>query len=163
MFDITLGKPIEKGNVTLTQDDNLIRMTVGDDRYYYRDDLRYINMFCKRLKTFQYESVLILGLGLGVIPYYMEKYKNITNIDVIEPNNNIIEITSSLNHLKHTKIYKHDYYNYKTDKKYDLILVDIWWNIPKYKNSEIFGIESHYKKNQNGIIYFPLFDVVKSI
>ena len=162
MFNIILENEIQKGDVKLIQDGSNLKMTIGEDKYSVRDDIRYITKFCKRLKDFEYNNVLILGLGLGTIPYYIENNTNVTDIDVIEVNQNVIDITSSLNHLKLTNVIQHNCYTYKTDKKYDLIIVDMWWDLPPFFRSRVVDIENNYKNNFNNgsSIYIPLLDKI---
>lgn len=158
MFNITLENKIQRGDVKVIQDGSNLKMTIGEDKYSIIDKIGYITGFCKRLKNFEYNNVLILGLGLGIIPYYIENNTEVIDIDVVEINQNVIDVTSSLNHLKSTNIIHHDLYTYKTDKKYDLIIADMWWNIPPDFRSRVIDIKINYKNNFNngGVIYIPL-------
>ena len=162
MFNITLENEIEKGDVRLIQDGDNVKMFISNSRYSLVDNIGYINNFCKKLKDLEYNSVLIFGLGLGILPYYMENFKEISDIDVIEINQNVIDVTTSLGHLKSTNIIHSDLYRHITDKKYDLIIADMWWNFPPYYRSRIKDIEQIYKKNLNegGKIYIPLADKI---
>jgi hypothetical protein len=98
----------------------------------------------------------------------MENFKQISDIDVVEINQNVIDVTTSLNHLKSSNIIHANAYKHISDKKYDLIIVDIWWD---YQNnvivdSKIFTdilvstLFNRYAKNLNigGKVYVPLLD-----
>jgi tRNA1(Val) A37 N6-methylase TrmN6 len=161
MFDIRFENDIKYGNVLITKENDKITFSI-DNMFYLQDDIQYINNFCKRLNDLEYNSVLILGLGLGIIPYYLENFKSITSIDVVETNENVILATSDLNHLKSTNIIHHNLYTYQTDKKYDLIIADMWWVLPPYYDSRIQSIERKYKKilNKGGKIYIPILDKI---
>ena len=167
MFNITLKENIEKGNVRLVQDKSNIKMIIGEDKYSLTDDISYIKMFCKRLDDLEYDNVLILGLGLGTIPFYMENFKGKTNIDVVEVNGNVIKITSSLKHLKSTNIILSEPMSYIPNKKYDLIIYDLWWDdfLKDWGKTKDFFIQRAKKKHrthltENGKIYVPILDLV---
>lgn len=108
-----------------------------------------------RLNIFNFNSILIGGLGFGLLPYYIENNTSANSIDVIEKNLDVITATTQFGHLKNTNIVHHDFLTYTTDKKYDLILVDLWWTFPT--NEEVDTIVSNYTNNlnENGSIYFP--------
>lgn len=161
MFDISFENNIRYDNVKIIKENDKIIFSI-DKMFYLQDDIQYINNFCKRLHELEYESVLVLGLGLGIIPYYLENFKSITSIDVVEIEKNVILAISDLNHLKSTNIIKHNLYTYQTDKKYDLIIADMWWTLPPYYESRILDIERIYKKNLNegGKIYIPSVDKI---
>ena len=167
MFNIKLENDIKNGNVTVCQDGDNIKMTVGLEKYFFRDDIRYITKFCKSLDTLDFDSILIGGLGVGVVPYYLENYKSKTNIDVVESNPYVVETVSSLINLKYTTITTSLFFTYKTDKKYDLILLDLWWDdfLKEWGKSQDFfmsKIKIKFKNNLNegGKIYVPILDLI---
>jgi spermidine synthase len=167
MFNITLEKEINHGMVRVFQDGDNVKMTIGEDRYSLIDSMNYIKYYCKRLDTFKFNSILIGGLGIGNVPFYLENYKSKTNIDVVEYNQYVIEAVKELNHLKHTNIINNNFFLHKTDKKYDLILIDLWWNdfLKDWGKTEDFFIKKVKTKfknnlNKNGKIYVPIIDLI---
>ena len=62
------------------------------------DNDDYIDVFHKSIKSLTYNSVLIGGLGLGIVPYWISQNTSCSTIDVLENNNEIVTWTSSSNH-----------------------------------------------------------------
>ena len=69
-------------------------------------------------------DVLYLGLYLGCTPQYIIENKSITSIDVVEEDQEIIDYVTWIN--SDINIIQHNEWTYTPDKKYDLILVDLW-------------------------------------
>jgi len=161
MFDIIFKNDIRYNNVLITKENNKIIFSI-DETYYLNDDISYINNYCYKLSGLEYNDVLIGGLGLGIIPYYLENFKSINTIDVVENNTDVVLATTTLNHLKKTNIINDDFYFYKANKKYDLIIVDLWWLKPKFFKSRKVDIQNNYKNNlkDGGKIYIPISDEI---
>lgn len=127
------------------------------NKYYYEESEEFITNYCHLMNTINFKSILVGGLGLGIIPFYLLN-KGICDIEVIEKDKNLIKIINQLGYLKNVIIHNDDVYTFKTNKKYDLILMDIWWyadiNFVNEKNT----ILCNYKNNINkeGKIYFPI-------
>ena len=109
---------------------------------------------------FKFDSILIGGLGLGLIPYYLENYKSISNIDVIEINQDVVNVVNELGHLKNTTISLGDIYSYNVTKKYDLILIDLWWLNQDFTEEQRMNLIHKWQNNltDKGKIYFPIID-----
>ena len=76
-----------------------------------------------------YDSVLIAGLGLGVMPYYIQENKECSIIDVVEINEDVIEAVNQLGHLSSSvNLIEDDILTYIPTRNYDLIILDIWWD-----------------------------------
>jgi 16S rRNA A1518/A1519 N6-dimethyltransferase RsmA/KsgA/DIM1 with predicted DNA glycosylase/AP lyase activity len=94
------------------------------------------------------------GLGTGNIPYVCQ---NFAQVDVIENDQNIIDITSQLNHLgENVNIINGDIFTFEPTKTYDIIVMDIWYNsIPEDITENII---SKYLPclNEGGFLYLPL-------
>lgn len=161
MFDIVLENSINVNNVSIVRENDTIVFSL-DNTFYLHDDLSYINGYCNKIPYLSFDSVLIGGLGLGIIPYYLENNTSCSIIDVIEINNDIINATSQLNHLSSSNIVHFDFLNYYTDKKYDLIIADLWWLKPDHFEIEREDIIDNYSHNLNegGKIYLPITDEV---
>lgn len=161
MFNITLENEIKVDNVSIVNENDKIVFSI-DDTFYLHDDIKYISGYCNKLAYLDYDSVLIGGLGLGIIPYYLENFKNCSTIDVVEINYNVIKSIIKLNHLSSSNIIQCDFLNYSTNKKYDLIIADLWWLKPEHFDIEKEEIINNYSENLNegGKIYIPIIDEV---
>lgn len=121
------------------------------------DASNFVRLYGKRIIELSFDSVLFVGLGLGIFPYLSQDTTSV--IDVIEINQDIINMCNNIGHLKsNVNIINYDIFKYITDKKYDLIVFDIW-----NEKGSLF-IEQHdilsalFTKNlnANGEIHFPL-------
>jgi hypothetical protein len=124
---------------------------------YVTDDLNTIKIFYDELFKKDFNSVLIAGLGLGVIPYILKDECQI--IDVVEKDNNLISTIQDYNYISGTTIINEDIFVYEPNKNYDLILLDIWCNNNGQTiQSEISTLVTKFLPflNQNGIIYIPI-------
>ena len=107
-------------------------------------------------KDFTYDKVLVLGLGLGLVPETLKIEKECSVVDVVENNQELIDyvdfIDSSIN------IVKDDAYTYSPNKKYDLILVDLWWGHEDITDEMISDLENNYKDylEDKGKIIIPI-------
>ena len=103
-----------------------------------------------------YENVLVLGLGMGLLPQYIKENKSFVQvIDVIDNNQEVIDYVTFIDNS--INVIKADAYTYTPDKNYDLIIADLWWH------NQITGemkdnLKNHYwdNINYNGRIYFPI-------
>ena len=92
------------------------------------DNDDYIDVFHKSIKSLTYNSVLIGGLGLGIVPYWISQNTSCSTIDVLENNNEIVTWTSSSNHLpSNINIIEANALTYTPSQNYDLIIMDLWW------------------------------------
>lgn len=129
------------------------------NKFYYEESEKFITHYCHLLDKINFKSILIGGLGLGIIPYYL-KNKGVTDVEVIEKDKNLIKIINQLEYLNDVKIYEDDAITFNTNKKYDLILMDLWWYPDSNFNNEKNSIIKNYENNltDNGKIYFPIID-----
>ena len=163
MFDVELKNRISIGDVTIYNENGRLVFAI-DEKFYLTDDRNYITGYCKLVTILNYDSILIGGLGFGILPYFMENFNYIETIDVVEKNKNVIDAINELNHLHHTRIIHHDFITYKPDRKYDLIVADLWWlrtDVDDFE-SEKNNIISNYSGylNEGGKIYFPILDSI---
>lgn len=127
--------------------DNLLTSHIGttfevgtqNGVYYFRDfnihqqpllnTDEYMNL-CPKINELTYSSVLIGGLGLGYIPYWILNNTNCQTVDILDNNSELISWTVSNNHLgSNANLIDGDVYSYTTSNTYDLILMDIWWGV----------------------------------
>lgn len=144
-----------------------------DGNYWFRDhsfsnqplinDENYITL-CSQIHNFSYDSILIGGLGLGYIPYWVLTNTSCSIIDVVDNNNELISWATSNNHLgSSVNLIENDIYNYSPSSTYDLILIDIWWGHPFEnikENQDILITHLSGSVNQSGSIYFCLSETV---
>tara|TARA_R100000951_G_scaffold115892_1_gene125534 strand:+ start:10490 stop:10996 length:507 start_codon:yes stop_codon:yes gene_type:complete len=107
-------------------------------------------------KDFTFDKILILGLGLGLLPNYAEHVKNCSVVDVVENNQELIDYVDYLD--ENIDIIKHDAFTYKPSKKYDLVLVDLWWGHENITEDIISSLDNNYKSylEDNGKILIPV-------
>jgi spermidine synthase len=145
------------------------RLMLGTDRTIYSWDDRYMN-FVWGLEHIQFDSskkysVLLLGFGLGAIPFILEKKMKIDFQMVgVEINPDIVHLAQkySLNRLKSSvKVYCADAYQYMQSNvlQHDLVIVDICIedNIPKTLESEEFLLKLKNALNPSGILLYNRF------
>ena len=117
---------------------------------------------CKKIKAlyndFTFDKVLIGGLGLGLLPQYAKEVKNCSVIDVIENNQELIDYVDYLE--SPINIIKGDALSYTPSKKYDLILIDLWWKEENVTQEIQDSIKSNYSSHleNNGKILIPLLE-----
>lgn len=125
--------------------------------YNGHDDINFIQSHFSEILSRDFSSILIGGLGLGMLPYVVKNNCNI--IDVVELNHDVINLIQPLGYLDNIKIYNIDVYKFIPDKTYDVIVMDIWIDdsLPSL-NDEINTCLHQYMPflNKNGIIYFPI-------
>jgi predicted membrane-bound spermidine synthase len=159
MFDIIFENNINVNNVSISKQNDKIIFSI-DNTFYLEDNINYISGYCNKIPHLTFDKVLIGGFGLGIIPYYLEKYKSCLDIDIVEINHDVITATKMLNHLSFSNIIHDDFLNYYTEKKYDLIIVDLWWLKSDHFEIEKEEILDNYSSNLNegGKIYIPITD-----
>ena len=115
---------------------------------------------CKKLnelyKDFTYDKVLVLGLGLGLVPETLKVEKGCSVVDVVDNNQELIDYVDFID--ESINVIKHDALTYTPSKKYDFILVDLWWGHENITQEIIDNIENNYKPylEDNGKILIPI-------
>ena len=107
-------------------------------------------------KDFTYDKVLVLGLGLGLIPETLKVEKECSIVDVVDNNQELIDYVDFID--ESISVIQHDALTYTPDKKYDFILVDLWWGHEDITQEIIDNIENNYKPylEDNGKILIPI-------
>jgi|TARA_R100000479_G_C6384432_1_gene202426 hypothetical protein len=107
------------------------------------DCSKYYNMY----KGANWGDILVLGLGMGILPQYIKENKNPTSIDVIDNNQELIDhvdwIDNSIN------VIKADAYTYSTNKKYDIIIDDLYWDESEVTQQDKQDLVDNYRNNLN--------------
>ena len=124
------------------------------DGKFIMDNPDYITSYSPLLLDIDFNSIFIIGLGLGVQPYVCQDF---AKVDVLEIDENIISINNQLGFLNNNvNIIHGDIFNYSVDKVYDIIVIDIWWETPT--DEVIHELLSKIINNvsENGFIYIPI-------
>ena len=118
------------------------------------------NPFYKNsFEGFTYDTVLVVGLGLGLVPYELSEVNGCSKIDVLEIDQEIIDYTISSGHLNSDiNLIQGDIYNYTTTETYDLIIIDTIWYAHEMSNEDCELLKSRLLPNINtgGALYFPI-------
>jgi len=109
-------------------------------------------------KDITFDKILIGGLGLGLLPEYAKSIKNCSVIDVVENNQELIDYIDYLE--SPINIIKGDALSYTPSKKYDLILIDLWWEEEDITQEIQDNIKNNYNSHleTNGKIILPLLE-----
>jgi spermidine synthase len=120
-------------------------------------NIEYINGFAQKVKQIPNSSkVLVLGLGLGLIPYYL---KDTCEVEIVEIDSDLINIIKSQNYIPdNITIHHSDAYNFEIDKIYDWVVVDIFWDIDNNFDNNVINLKNQYldKVTSSQNIYFPI-------
>ena len=115
--------------------------------------------FKNSFEGFTYDKVLIAGLGFGLIPQTLSEVNNCSKIDVVEIDQEIIDYNISSGHLNSDiVIIKSDIFEYTTNEKYDLIIIDTIWDESEMTDEDYGLLESRLLPNINtgGALYVPI-------
>ena len=108
---------------------------------------------------FSYDKVLVVGLGLGLVPYELSEVNGCSKIDVLEIDQEIIDYTISSGHLNSDiNLIQGDIYNYTTIETYDLIIIDTIWYEHEMTDEDYGLLKSRLLPNINtgGALYVPI-------
>jgi spermidine synthase len=112
---------------------DLLDGTTGVDQWVYScssgsyDDIDYKYMV-EKIQNKSYNSVLVVGLGMGYIPHWIKinTFDASVSIHVIDNDQELIDNVTWLD--ESITIEHADAYTYVPSSSYDLIVVDIFWN-----------------------------------
>ena len=108
---------------------------------------------------FSYDTVLVVGLGLGLVPQELSEVNKCSKIDVLEIDQEIIDYTISSGHLNSDiNLIQGDIYNYTTIETYDLIIIDTIWYEHEMTDEDYGLLKSRLLPNINtgGALYVPI-------
>ena len=115
--------------------------------------------FKNSFNGFSYDTVLIVGLGLGLVPQELSEVNKCSKIDVLEIDQEIIDYTISSGHLNSDiNLIQGDIYNYTTIETYDLIIIDTIWYEHEMTDENYELLENRLLPNINtgGALYVPI-------
>ena len=115
--------------------------------------------FKNSFNGFSYDSVLVVGLGLGLIPQELSEVNKCSKIDVLEIDQEIIDYIISSGHLNSDiNLIQGDIYNYTTTETYDLIIIDTIWHEHEMSDEVYDLLVSRLLPNINtgGALYVPI-------
>jgi hypothetical protein len=92
------------------------------------------------------KTVLINGLGIGMLLREILTYKKIEKIIIVEKNKEVIELTSKYFKDKRLEIVHTDAFKYVPNEKMDVVWHDIWAFIEKSNYKEMQQLRKNYEK-----------------
>lgn len=138
--------------------DNFWYMKSKNEKYYNIlsvDTTQMVSNFAKKILNHNFNSILISGLGLGVLPFLCQKTTRI--VDVVEIENEVISIVKKIGHLdSNVRIYNQNIYSFIPEIKYDIILFDHWMSFTTEKEMNYLKETFTPHLNFEGIITFPI-------
>lgn len=149
--------PIEFGDykAEVSESNNYINLYGAENKLILEDLSVYITDFTPELLDKEFNSILVGGLGLGLIPFVVQDFCEV--IDVIENNENITKINQNIGALdSKVNIINDDIFTFQPAKMYDVIVMDIWYEpitieIVNTLNSIYFPF-----LNEGGFLYYPI-------
>ena len=107
-----------------------------------------------------FSSILVIGLGLGVIPYAVQDFCAV--VDVVESQQDVINCVNHLGHLNsNVNLILDDIETYVAEKTYDAIVLDIWYNeITEELSSQMIEKYTQFL-NSGGFLYIPINEGVR--
>lgn len=142
-------------------DKYLILEKAFDKIHIFSDNVYFIENFLDKLYNREYNSILCGGLGLGIAPFISQTFCNI--IDVVEIDADLIHLINTAGYLDpKVNIIHGDFFTYKPQQKYDVILADIWQNELGEFEKEVNIVMERYAPyvNDGGLLYLPLVDLL---
>ena len=152
-----LESPLQSGTSKIEYNPayNCLELYGVDNKVLVDDIPNYILGFTPELLDKQFNSILIGGLGLGIIPFVVQDF--CTTVDIIEINTDIINVNQQLNVLdSKINIIEGDIFNFQPTKTYDVIVLDIWYS--NISEEIVETLNSIYLPflNEGGFLYYPI-------
>jgi 2-polyprenyl-3-methyl-5-hydroxy-6-metoxy-1,4-benzoquinol methylase len=146
-------------------------MKYKDTQYWLDNDLDYANLFLgdcnscspwfkNNFNNFNYNSVLVAGLGIGLLPLSLYGDKNCSTVDVLEISQEVIDYANSHGQLnENINLIQGDIHSYTTTKLYDLIIIDTIWLPHEMTEDQWQSLVTKFTNNvnPNGAIYAPVY------
>ena len=124
------------------------------------DQTGYILGHNPGLLDISFSSILIIGLGLGVIPYAVQDFCAV--VDVVESQQDVINCVNQLGHLNsNVNLILDNIETYVAEKTYDVIVLDIWYNdITEELSNQMIEKYTRFLNN-GGFLYIPINEGVR--
>ena len=124
------------------------------------DQTGYILGHNPGLLDIDFNLILIIGLGLGVIPYVVQDFCAV--VDVVESQQDVINCVNHLGHLNsNVNLILDDIETYVAEKTYDVIVLDIWYNeITDELSNQMIEKYTQFL-NSGGFLYIPINEGVR--
>lgn len=109
-----------------------------------------------------FDSILIAGLGIGAMPYWVNANTTCSIIDVVEFNEDVISACNDIGHLDSSiNVIQDDILTYIPSRNYDLIVLDTWWDgVPCQDeiDTEKPQLITKYQEylNEDGALFIPI-------
>jgi len=156
VFGITLSEDLVKNGYSITKNPNFnhLFMFNPEGELVSVDNPYYILEFSSELLNVEYDSILVGGLGLGVMPYVSQDF---AQVDVVEIDENVIDLAKQLGHLnENVNIIKDDIFTFSVEKTYDIIVLDIWYEALTEELSNQLIDNFLPFINEGGFLYIPI-------
>lgn len=141
-----------------------------NNNVFLNDDKKYAEIFlgrCNKCNPFykdffnsiQFNTVLVAGLGFGLIPQELIEIYKCSKVDCLEISQEMIDYTHNSGHLnKKINLIQGDVYTYNTLDMYDLIIIDTVWKEKDINDDQWDFLVKKYKSNLNpkGSIFAPV-------
>jgi hypothetical protein len=156
VFGITLSEDLVKNGYSITKNPrfNHLFMLNPEGILLSIDNPHYILQYSSELLNVEFNSILVAGLGLGVMPYVCQDF---AQVDVVEINQDIIDLATELGHLnENVNIIHDDILTFPVEKTYDIVVIDTFYEA--LSNEMISLLEEKYMPfiNEGGFLYIPI-------
>lgn len=157
VFGITLSEDIENNGYRITKNPhnfNHLFMINPEGDVLSVDNPYYILEYSSELLDVEFDSILIAGLGIGVMPYVCQDF---AKVDVVEINQNVIDLAKQLGHLnENVNIIHDDILTFSVEKTYDIVVIDAFYEA--LSEERISLLEDKYMPfiNEGGFLYIPI-------
>ena len=156
VFGITLSEDIEKNGYLITKNPrfNHLFMLNPEGDVLSVDNPYYILEYSSELLDVEFDSILVGGLALGLIPYVSQDF---AQVDVVEINQDVIDLANQLGHLnENVNIIHDDILTFSVEKTYDIVVIDAFYEALSEERISI--LEEKYMPfiNEGGFLYIPI-------
>jgi len=154
IFNVSLDNPIELNGYSIKPYLHYIGLYNPEGKVMTADAPDYITEYASELLDVDFDSILIGGLGIGVIPYVCQYF---AQVDVVEIDENIIYLAKQLGHLnENVNIIHDDILTFSVEKTYDIVVIDAFYEALTEELSNQL-IEKYMPFiNEGGFLYIPI-------